>query len=486
MGGDFMLIRCLKKRLSVVEDDPSVYRKNLPENCLDVADLREVSYEKKVTLVGRIMLSDETGHISKFGVFDTLDEKKVIILEKIKSGYDSISAYLLRTSRNTETVNKKINYGDIVVLEGVKTRTDDGDIFLADDISLVSKAVGEIYNKNIDFSKNKNLYQHRHLQLLQDEEMLSRFRKCSTVLRLIREFLYEKEYEEINTTLLQKSFKGGLCKPFLTRSEDKDKDMFLRVTSEQQLQKLMIAGFSKVFQIGKSFRNQTATSSMLPQFTILELYQAYAEREEMEKMVKNMILEILDELYDSYSFPTSDGRMDCSGDWPVYDFREEVKKCTGLQYSEKSVAQLLSILDKMDIERPKKVNKYTIAVEIYCSIMSKIKGPAFLRNLPAAQSPLYKLNDDGSTIDETLLVIDGMLIADIVNPERDPEVLKRRMEKQLLYCDHNQKESINKDIISAMKLGLPPSRGIGMGIERLLMLLLNVKDIRGVDLFPVF
>ena len=135
---------------------------------------------------------------------------------------------------------------------------------------------------------------------------------------------------------------------------------------------------------------------------------------------------------------------------------------------------------------PAVVNKYTIATAMYSFVMSKIKGPAFLRNLPAAQSPLYKLNDDKSTVDETLLVINGMLIADIVNPERDPDVVKRRMKEQLRYRKESQINGINEDILNAMKLGLPPSRGIGMGIERLLTLLLNVEDIRDVELFPVF
>jgi lysyl-tRNA synthetase class 2 len=411
----------------------------------------------------------------------------VILLEKIESNGVSIPAYLTRTPENIQAMNSTIHYGDIVMLEGVKLRADDSDVFLGERIELLSKAVEDVYYSNIDFRKKANLYTHRHLQLIRDPDRLSHFRRCSLVLHTIRQFLYQRGYEEVSMTLLQKSFEAGLADPFITHATESDKDMFLRVTSELLLWKLMIAGFSKIFEIGKSFRNQGATADMLPQFTILELYHAYADREEMENLMRDMIREILVQLYGSATLPTSEGVIDCSGEWTVYNFKDEVEKCTGMSYDEKcSIEKLLSMMDKMGIPRPAVVNKYTIATAMYFFVMSKIKGPAFLRNLPASQSPLYKLNDDKSTVDETLLVINGMLVADIVNPERDPEIVKRRMEEQLRYRKGSQTNNINEDILNAMRFGLPPSRGVGMGIERLLMLLLNVEDVRDVELFPVF
>lgn len=288
-------------------------------------------------------------------------------------------------------------------------------------------------------------------------------------------------------TLLQKSFEAGLAEPFVTHAVEHDRDMFLRLTSELLLWRLMIAGFSKVFEIGKSFRNQGATTNTLPQFTLLELYHAYADQEEMESLARDMILEILVQLYGSTSLPTSGGAIDCSCKWPVYDFRKEVKEHAGLPYNEECpVAELLCMLDKMGIPRPAIVNKYTIATAMYASVMSRITGPAFLRNLPAAQSPLYKFNDDRSTVDESLLIVNGRPMVTIVNPERDHEIVQRRMEEQMLYRKEGQNSGVNEDILNAMKLGLPPCRGMAIGIEHLLMLLLNAEDIRDVELFPVF
>ncbi len=482
-----MARRIERKRVSALASDPLAYCREVPRESIRVGAFHNVHYDEKIAIVGRLMLADRTGRISKFGLFGDLNGKGVIILERIEGDGASIPAYLIRTSENIRVMNSIIHYGDIVMLEGVKLRFNDEDIFLSERIELLSKAIGDVYDSNIDFRKRTNWYTHRHLQLIRDPEKLTHFRRCSLVLQAIRQFLYQRGYEELSITLLQKNFEAGLASPFVTHSVESNKDMYLRVTSELFLWKLMIAGFSKVFEIGKSFRNQGATTDMLPQFTIMELYHAYADRKEMEDLAQDMIREILIQLYGSAILPTSKGTLNCSGEWPVYDFIEEVKKCTGLPYDERrSIKTLLGMVDTMGITRPPVVNRYTIATAIYSSVMSKITGPAFLRNLPAAQSPLYKLNDDQSTVDETLLVINGMLVADIVNPERNPDIVKRRMEEQLHYRKENQARNVNEDILNAMKLGLPPSRGIGIGIERLLMLLLNVKDIRDVELFPVF
>ena len=476
-----------RKRATALEIDPLAYRREASSGSVEVCALGSVVYGERTTVVGRLMLSDNTGEISKLGVFDTFEGKEVLILERIEGNGLSVPAYLVCTPENIETMNFVIHYGDIVMLEGVKLCVAGGDVFLGDRIKLLSKATGDVYDSNVDFRKRSNLYTHRHLQLIQNQEKILHFRRCSLVFRVVRQFLYKKGYDELNMTLLQERFEAGLADPFVTHVTEHDKDMYLRLTSELFLRKLMVAGFSKVFEIGKSFRNQGATADMFPQFTILELYRAYADREEMENLIKDMICEVLVQLYGSLSIPTAKGEIDCSGDWPTYDFMEEIERSTGLRYDEsRPIEDLLLILDKAEIAHPAKVNKYTVATALYCHVMARIPGPAFLRNLPAAQSPLFRVNDDGSTVDETLLVINGMLVADLVNPERDPRLIRQRMEEQLTYRKGSQNDGVNEDIISAMRFGLPPCRGIGMGMERLLMLLLNTENIRDVELFPVF
>ncbi len=481
-----MARRSERKRVSALAGDSIAYRREVPRGSVGAGAFCDVPYGENIALVGRLMLADRTGIISKLGLFGELNGKEVIILERIESDGASIPAYLVRIPENIRVVNSTIHYGDIVMLGGVKLRVGSDDVFLGERIELISKAVGDVYDSNIDFRKKTNWYTHRHLQLIRDPERLKHFRKCSLVLRTIRQFLYQRGYEEVSMTLLQKDFEAGLADPFVTHAAESDKDMFLRLSSELLLWRLMIAGFSKVFEIGKSFRNQDATLNTLPQFTLLELYHAYADREEIESLGRGMIREVLAQLYGSAILPTSEV-LDCSGKWPVHDFRDEVKKYTGLPYKEEyPMETLLNMADVMGATRPAVVNKYTIATAMYSSVMSKIRGPAFLRNLPAAQSPLYKLNDDQSTVDETLLIISGNPVITIVNPERDPDIIRRRMEEQLYYRSGSQAENINDDILNAMKLGLPPCRGMAIGVEHLLMLLLNMENIRDVELFPVF
>lgn len=476
-----------KKRKNALSKDPLVYRRDVSFGVIQADSFAALQNGERTKFAGRLMLSDQTGEISRLGVFEKMGDKEVIVFERIEGNGYSIAAFLVRTPENVSAVNSIVHYGDIVILDGVKICSANGYAFLADNVTLLSKATGDVYDTNIDFRKKVNVHTYRHLQMVRDQEKVQYFRKCSMVFQTIRQFLYRNGYEELNMTMLQKSFEAGLADPFVTHSNDQNKDMYLRLTSELYLRKLMIAGFSKVFEIGKSFRNQGATINMLPQFTILELYRAYATRDEMENLMQNMICEILVQLYGSTSLPTRNGAIDCSGKWLSIEFNDELERCTGQRYDEsRPVDDLLHLLDKVGIAHPAKVNKNTIATCLYGHVMSKITGPAYLRNLPAAQSPIFKINDDGSTVDETLLVINGMLIADLINPERDPNVIRSRMEEQLSYRNNDQKEEVNEDIIDAMRYALPPCRGVGMGIERLLMLLLKAEDIRDVELFPVF
>lgn len=475
------------KRAAALKLDPLAYRREVSGKVADVSAAEGIPCEVKFVLVGRLMLSDRSGEISKLGVFEILAEQAVIAFERVEWNGFSIPVYLTRTPENVQSANAVVQYGDVIMIEGAKLSISGVDVFLGESVLLLSKAVGDVYDSNIDFRKRANLYAHRHLQLIRNPDKTLHFRRCSAVFRVIRQFLYREGYEELSITLLQESFEAGLADPFVTYATEHNRDMYLRVTSELFLRKLMIAGLNGVFEISKSFRNQGSTSVTLPQFTILELYRAFAGQEEMERLLRDMIRSILVELYGSEIIMTDTGVIDCSGKWPVYDFRDEVLKITGSKYDERYTADELShLLEEGKIPLPKALNKYTIATALYSHVVSRIRGPAFLRNLPAAQSPLFKVNDDGSTVDETLLVINGMLVADIVNPERDPVVMRQNLHMQLQYRKGEMDRSVNEDILHAMRFGLPPCRGIGMGLERLLMLLLNISDIREVDLFPVF
>lgn len=477
-----------RKRVAALECDPHMYRREVPDNAFEASKLNEAPIGEEVSLVGRLMLSDKSGAISRLGVYATLNNTEVIELERIGSGGISIRAYLVRNEENAETMNTLIHVGDVVVLHG-QTEIDQGSggvVFVARQVEVLSKATADVYDKNVDFRKRSNLNTQRHLQLLRDESHLAEFQAYTRVYRGIRQYLYAQGYEEVRLPILQETFEAGLATPFRTHVVDRDRDMYLRLTAELFLRKLMIAGFTKSFEIGTSFRNQGATPSMNPVFTILELYRAYAKEGELELVLQNMIQAVLMEVYGHTIIPTGDGNIDCSGIWETVDLNEELCKLTGMRYSEEASAEKnATILDALGVARPVVLNNYTVGTEMYVYFMSTYREPVFLKGLPASTSPLNKLRDDGSTIDETLLVINGMLVADIVNAERDPRVLRARMEAQSVFREHDE-AGVNEELLQAMTYGLPPCRGIGMGLERFLMLLFNKKEIREVELFPIF
>lgn len=477
-----------RKRVAALECDPLVYRREVPNDAFEASQIGGVAVGEEVSLVGRLMLSDKSGAVSRLGVYHTLNETDVIELERIGSGGASIRAYLVRNEKNAETMNTLIHVGDVVVLCG-QTEIDqksDEMVFVARQVEVLSKAITNVYDKNVDFRKRSNLHNHRHLQLLRDEDHLAEFQAYTRVYKGIRQYLYAQGYEEVCLPVLQETFEAGLATPFKTYVVDRDCDMYLRLTAEIFLRKLVIAGFTKSFEIGTSFRNQGATPTMNPVFSILELYRAYAKEGEMEHVLRGMIQAVLMEVYGRMTIPTDDGDIDCSGSWGSIDLNDELFRLTGMQYDEQaSVEQNASILDALGVSRPVVLNNYTVGTELYVHLMLKYRQPTFLKGLPAATSPLNKLRDDGSTIDETLLVINGMLVADIVNAERDPRVLRERMESQMAFREHDE-VGVNEELLQAMAYGLPPCRGIGMGLERLLMLLFNKKEIREVKIFPIF
>jgi lysyl-tRNA synthetase class 2 len=478
------------KRVAALKSDPQIYRREVPNGAVEVPQLLDMPVAGvSVVVVGRLMLADVTGFVSKLGVYTTLNDEDVIVLENIESDGVSIPAYLIRNDKNVESMNTLIHAGDVLLLEGMKQHdsTSDRHVFVAQNIAVLSKAVGDVYDKNIDFRKRSNMYTHRHVQMVRDHNMICQFKAYSKVYRIIRQYLYAQEYDEMSMTLLQENFEAGLAAPFTTYVVDRERDMCLRLTAELFLRKLMIAGFSKVFEIGKSFRNQGAVATMHPEFTILELYRAYAQEGEMETLLREMLRKVIIEIYGKEIISTDNGDIDCSGEWKTVDFGSEIRRLTGVSYDEgRSVEDNALLLDMLGVARPSVLNKYTVGTELYVHFISTYREPTFLRGLPTATSPLNKQNVDGSTIDETLLVINGMLVADIVNAERDPQVLRARMEEQVAYRENDKITGVNEELLDAMRYGLPPCQGIGVGMERLLMLFFNKKELRDVEVFPVF
>jgi lysyl-tRNA synthetase class 2 len=479
-----------RKRVAALECNPNLYSSEITDDVVDVLQLKDVALDAQVSLVGRLMLADMSGTISKLGIYSDLGFQKVIDLENTESDGSSIKTYLVRNEDNLSYLNTSIHVGDVVLLKGVKIcHPDSGEIiFLAESIRLLSKALADVYDKNIDFRKRSNMYEHRHVQMLRDPTMVQAFKLYARVYKEIRKFLYSHDYDEVSMTLLQETFEAGMADSFKTYVVDRQKEMHLRLTAELMLRKLMISGFTKVFEIGKSYRNQGAVQTMHPEFTILELYRAYAKEGEMETLLQSMLQTVLISVYGEASVPTKVGTLDCSGQWKSVDFKEEISRLTGMSYDESQPVEVNAlILDRMGRSRPQVLSAYTVGTELYSYLISQYREPTFLKGLPASTSPLNKQNVDGSTIDETLLIINGMLVADVVNAERDPVALRKRMEKQLEYRgDSDENPEVNEGVLEAMRYGLPPCRGIGIGMERLLMFIFNRDGLREVELFPVF
>lgn len=476
-----------KKRRQELENAGSVYQKEFRVGALTVDELVEQKPTSQCVVRGRVMLADSSGKISEFGTNKAFGGVDYLYLERLCGANTHVEVIAPYSSDMIQKVNSELYYGDIICAHGRLRVIDERIFFVTEGFEIVSKAIRNIYDKNIHFDVKEHENTYRYLQLLRSASHKHDFQKISRMLQSIRMCLYDAGFHELNLSLLSFDFEGGLARPFSTYVHTLGRDMYLRLTAELQLRKLMIAGFEKVFEISKSFRNQDAARQIHPEFTILELYQQGVSARGVEELCQSIVGDAVKAAFGvPYLELVSGQSVDFTKEWARVSFHEYVYDHSGFYYDESGdCTENLKILDSFGIEHPKVLEHNSVGTSIYCYVMSQLNEPTFLQGLPAATSPLNAYLVNQSVIDETLLVIDGMLIADLVNAERDPVLLEQRLLEQQQYKADSGTE-INHAFIDACYYGLPPCRGIGMGLERLFMFVLGKSDIRDVEFFPIF
>jgi lysyl-tRNA synthetase class 2 len=387
---------------------------------------------------------------------------------------------------------KKWDIGDIVGAEGELFRTKTGELSVrVDDIRLLTKSLRPLPEKYHGLTDQEMRYRQRYVDLIMSDTSRNTFRKRNRIINLMREYLADRDFLEVETPMMQAVAGGAAARPFTTYHNALGIDLFMRIAPELYLKRLVVGGFERVFEINRNFRNEGLSTRHNPEFTMLEFYQAYADYQELMDLTEHMLRHV--------AIAVEDGETTVEYQGERYDFgkpfvRMTVKEAVVAYNPElgdadlDDAATLRAHCDKLGIPLRDSYGTGKLLIEIFEKTAEhELKDPTFITAYPVEVSPLSRRNDDDPTVtDRFELFIGGREIANGFSELNDPEDQAERFREQLRQKDEGDEEAMayDADYIRALEHGMPPTAGEGIGIDRLVMLFTDSPSIRDVLLFP--
>lgn len=432
--------------------------------------------EKEVVLVGRIRTMRSHGALTFFDIEDGTGKIQVMFaIDKIGEN-------------NYQFFIDNFDIGDFIEVRGTvfKTKRDEKTIE-GKDFKMISKSLRPLPEKWHGLKDIEERYRKRYLDLIFSLETRKKFEIRSKVVKEIRSFLDKKGFLEVETPILQTIYGGARAKPFKTHINAFDIDVFLRISPELYLKRLIIGGFEKVYEIGKCFRNEGVDKFHNPDFTMLEFYWAYADYKDLMKMTEEMIQEILKKTVGTTKIKYGENEIDFKGEWERIEFFALLEKYTGIKYEDINEKALLSKAKELGIEVPEGADKANIADEIYKKYCrAKIIKPTFVIHHPYGFQPLAKNLDENKLVSFQLVVAGGEII-NAFSELNDPIEQEKRFKEQekLFKGGFEEAQRSDEEFIEALEYGMPPAAGFGLGIDRLVAIITDSNSLREVILFPL-
>ena len=385
---------------------------------------------------------------------------------------------------------KKWDIGDIVGFKGKLFKTKTGEItILADTIKLITKSLRPLPEKFHGLTDVEMRYRQRYVDLIVNPEVRETFRKRIEIIRLLREFLSNRGFLEVETPMMQAVPGGATAKPFKTHHNALDMDLYLRIAPELYLKRLLVGGFEKVFEINRNFRNEGLSTRHNPEFTMLEFYQAYATYHDLMDLTEEMLSWLTSEVHGSMEVSYQGQVVDLSPPWKRYTLDEALTLIGGIGLDVLNDANAIVGLAKdKGIALEPQAGPGKAKTELFeLLVEEKLVNPTFITAYPTEVSPLARRNEKNPLVtDRFELFITGREIANAFSELNDPVDQKRRFEKQIAErgADEEIHPVLDDDYIRALEYGLPAAAGEGIGIDRLVMLLTDSPSIRDVIIFP--
>ncbi|EIP97906.1 lysyl-tRNA synthetase (class II) [Opitutaceae bacterium TAV1] len=381
---------------------------------------------------------------------------------------------------------KKLDLGDFIGARGTLFKTKTGEITVrADSYTLVSKALRPLPEKWHGLSDPEQVYRQRYLDLIVNPESRARLQLRSKIVTHIRRFLEDRDFLEVETPVLQNVAGGAAARPFETHHNALGVDFVLRISLELYLKRMLVGGFDRVFEIGRNFRNEGVSRRHNPEFTMLEVYQAYSDYRGMMTLVRDLFQSLCRDVLGTFEIKhaASGETIHFAGEWREVRYKDLIREATGdPDWFSRSKEQKIAGAQKLGLYADPKWEDYEITNEIFSKkIEPTLIQPTFVTHLPKELCPLAKLNlEDPSVIDVFELTIGGMEIAPAYSEQNDPDVQRQMFEAQA----GEDIQKIDTDFLLALEHGMPPAGGMGIGIDRLCILLTGAESIRDVILFP--
>jgi len=463
--------------------------KKVLENPSLIRDQESNPETEPVSVAGRIMTRRIMGKAAFFNIQDS---------------EGTIQIYIRRDDVGVEEYNtvfkKLVDIGDIVGIKGFvfKTRTKETTIH-AEHFELLAKSLTPIpVAKEVEedgkkvvydaFSDKEQRYRQRYVDLIVNPEVRETFRKRTQMVQQMREFMNAKGYLEVETPILQPVYGGAAAKPFITHHNSLDMDLYLRIANELYLKRLIVGGFDGVYEFSKDFRNEGLSRFHNPEFTQVELYVAYKDYNWMMDFTEAMIEQVALSLHGTTKIQVGEHHIDFKRPWPRIPLFEAIKNEIGKNLYGKDLNELKSIAKELHINVDESFGKGKIIDEIFGEFVEpKLIQPTFVIDYPIEMSPLTKKHRSKDGLVERFeCVCNSKEIANAYTELNDPLDQQQRLEQQakLRAGGDDEAMTIDEDFIHALEYGMPPTAGIGIGIDRLAMIMTNSDSIRDVLFFP--
>lgn len=421
--------------------------------------------------------------VAAAGRLITIRDMGKSVFADLQDGSGRFQLYAGKTHTADFEAFKLLDPGDHLGVEGELFVTRAGEQTIrVKQWTLLAKALRPLPEKWHGLRDVELRYRQRYLDLISNPDVRRLFHRRSQVVREIRAFLWERGFIEVETPMMQPQPGGATARPFQTRYTALGADMFLRIAPELYLKRLLVGGMDKVFELNRNFRNEGLSKTHNPEFTMLEVYQAYSDRRGMQALVQDMIVTVARKVFDQLRLGPDEAPIDLAPPWREVPYRDLIREKMGADWFALDATGARAKAAELGLTPAPDWSHGLITHEIYEKTIEKtLRQPTFVTRLPRDLVPLAKTcEDDPAAVDVFELVIGGKEIAPGYSELNDPLEQRRRLESQA----GQDAQKVDEDFLLALEHGMPPAGGMGVGIDRLLMIFTGAEAIRDVILFP--
>lgn len=439
------------------------------------AALSDFQDGKKVSLCGRIMAKRSHG--------------KVVFMD-LRDSTGKIQLYLKADFIGTDNFSllENLDIADIILAKGelFKTHTAEPSVKV-EEFTVLAKALRPLPEKWHGLKDIELRYRQRYLDLISNEEVKEIFLMRSKIIKAIRNFLDERGFLEVETPMMHYIPGGAAGRPFKTHHNEYDLDLYLRIAPELYLKRLLVGGLERVYEVNRSFRNEGVSTKHNPEFTMLEAYWAYVDYEKMMKLAEDLIIFVAKEVSGKTGFSYQGKNIELGSPWQRRSFAQIVKEEFGIEPSDEAAAMLKKLQIKGYALDKSRLTRSQIAKIIEDILEQDLQvNPTFVTDYFTNLCPLAKTKAENPLISERFeLYIGGLEVGNAYTELNEPLEQKKRFEEEIKELDAVEKKALDEDYILALEHGMPPAAGLGIGIDRLVMLFTDQSSIRDVILFPL-